>query len=87
MKAMCATCPWREGSPYAELKEILSERSKVEGRICHSTGNSIINGQTGKEPRICRGSRDEQLAAFHAMGFIADATDEAWDAKCKEMRI
>lgn len=87
MPVMCATCPWREGSPYAHLKGYLSDASKNQGRICHSTGESVIKGKTGKAEKLCRGSRNEQLQRFARMGFIRAATDEAWEEKCKALGL
>jgi len=83
----CATCPWREGSPYAHLRESLEQSALSEGsRICHSTGsNNAINRRTGKPPMICRGARDVQLRVLAGIGFLADATDEAWENKWKEI--
>jgi hypothetical protein len=87
-KAMCATCPWRDGSPYAYLAADLSNSSLNVSRICHSTGsNNAINRRTGKPPAICRGSRNVQLKILAATGFISEATDEAWADKCREMGL
>lgn len=86
---MCATCPWRDESPYAYLRADL-ERSALtaNSRICHSTGsNNAINKRTGKPERLCRGARNMQLRAMFAMGVIAAPTDEAWDAKCLELGL
>jgi hypothetical protein len=88
-KEMCATCPWREGSPYAYIAATLQESALSEAsRICHSTGsNNAINRRTGKRPALCRGARDVQLKMFVAMGFLSEPTDAAWDAKCKEIGV
>jgi hypothetical protein len=86
---MCATCPFRAGSPYAYLNNDL-ERSALtnRSRICHSTGsNNAINRRTGKRPMLCRGARDAQLKFFADMKFISEPTDEAWNEKCKEMGL
>lgn len=88
LKKMCATCPFRNGSPYADLVHGLAISAASEAsRICHSTGTNAIGGRTGKPPMLCRGARDLQLAIFHGMGFIEAATDEAWDKKCREMNL
>lgn len=88
LKQMCATCPFRPGSKYAELAEGLAESATSEAsRICHSTGTNAIGGRTGKKSVLCRGARDLQLRMFAAMGFIEAPTDEAWDKKCKEMNL
>lgn len=86
--SLCATCPFREGSPYEDLREYLTIASLKEGRICHSTGSgNAINEATGKPAAICRGSRDFQLGLFFAMGFLSEPTDEAWSKKCAELGI
>jgi len=88
-KEMCATCPWREGSPFAYLRPDLTESALTSAsRICHSTGrDNAINRRTGKPERLCRGARDEQLAMFARLGFLDEPTDAAWAAKCREMGI
>ncbi len=87
-EVMCGTCPFREGSPYAELAPMLAASAMSEAsRVCHSTGgNNAIHRRTGKPARLCRGARDLQLKAFHAMGFIAAPTDDAWNLKRTELR-
>ncbi len=89
MPAMCATCPFKPGSPHAELAPMLTESALTNAsRICHSTGSrNAINHRTGRPPMLCRGARDVQLAYFEATGFIAEATDEAWETKCKELNL
>jgi hypothetical protein len=82
MPSMCATCPFRPGSPHAALQNHLAESALNEAsRICHSTGQSVFYGRTGKKPRLCRGARDLQLKVFAAIGVIESATDEAWAKK------
>jgi hypothetical protein len=85
---MCATCPWRDGSPYGYLQSDLSQSALTESnRICHSTGTSAVYPKgTGKALKVCRGARNLQLAAFFAGGFLTAPTDEAWQAKVEEMR-
>lgn len=88
-KKQCATCPFRDGSPYTHLRQYL-ETSAISkaSRICHSTGgNNAINHRTGKPARLCRGARDFQLRVFFEMGFLDEATDAAWDKRKKEMGI
>jgi hypothetical protein len=89
MPKMCRTCPFRKGSPYAFLREDLTNSAlTTSSRICHSTGsNNAINLRTGKEPKLCRGARDVQLEVFFKLGVIKAPTDEAWDQKCKEIGI
>jgi len=84
----CATCPFRPGSKYAALApELAMSALSNSSRICHSTGSNAINQRTGKPPRLCRGARDIQLAAFHSTGFIDAPTDQAWQAKVEALGI
>lgn len=88
MPEKCGTCPFRRGSKYQYLVGNLASSALTEGsRICHSTGANGLNGNTGKPDRLCRGARDLQLQVFTANGFIAAATDEAWQKKCDEIGI
>lgn len=86
---MCATCPFRQGSPYAYLASDLAKSAlDTASRICHSTGsNNAINKRTGIPEQICRGSRNVQLQVFTNIGFIPEATDKAWSDKCREMGL
>lgn len=90
-RAMCPTCPFRPGVPakYARLAPMIANSAASEAtRICHSTGkNNAFHKDTGKPERVCRGARDIQLQLFHRLGFIAAATDAAWEAKCIEMGL
>lgn len=85
---MCATCPFRPGVPekYAVLKDSIAESAMTAAsRICHSTGtNNAFHRRTGKPAGLCRGARDLQLLMFARMGFISEATDEAWEQKVQE---
>lgn len=89
--SMCATCPFREGQEekYAMVQGVLIERVLTQAsHICHQTGaNNAFNKRTGKQQTLCRGARDLQLKCFAATGFIDSATDEAWNAKCREMNL
>lgn len=84
--AMCATCPFREGSKHFDFREYLTDSSLTKTRLCHQTGVNALY-RTKKKEMICRGARDLQLKRFAEMGFIAAATDEVWEAKCKELGI
>ena len=86
---MCATCPFREGSPYADLASGLAISAITEGsRICHSTGsNNAINRRTGKPERLCRGARDVAIKYYHTIGFLKEPTDKAWFEKFKELQL
>lgn len=92
MKAMCATCPFRPESPVAHLAGDLAESAlSVSSRLCHSTGGNDLVIPKAKnyheEPHLCRGARDVQLKAFFALQVISAPTDEAWEAKCKELGL
>lgn len=89
MPAKCATRPFRDGSSTEFLRNDLSMSALNEAsRICHSTGsNNAFHRRTGKPEHLCRGARDLQLNAFHTMGFITAPTDEAWEAKCRELGL
>jgi hypothetical protein len=86
---MCATCPFRAGSPYAQLARDLADSAlSAASRICHSTGsNNAINRRTGRPAALCRGARDVQLQHFYRIGFLSAPTDAAWNAKCAEMNL
>jgi len=88
LKEMCGTCPFRPGSPYANLAPSLAASALSEAsRICHSTGSNAIHHRTSKPPAICRGARDVQLESLAASGFLPAPTDAAWAEKCQEMNI
>lgn len=89
MKAMCATCPFRDGSKTEFLRTDLGISALNEGsRICHSTGsNNAFHRRTGKPEHLCRGARDFQLQAFYTLKVIEAPTDEAWEKKCREMGL
>lgn len=89
MPAMCATCPFRDGSPYEFLRQELSMHAlSANSRVCHSTGSgNAINHRTGKPPMLCRGARNLQLKYFASTGFLEAATDEAWTKMCKQMGL
>jgi hypothetical protein len=87
-KTQCATCPWREGSPYAYLRDDLEISALTEcSRICHSTGSNAINKRTGVPEMLCRGARDSQLRMFASIGFICEPTDKAWAARMRSMGL
>jgi hypothetical protein len=88
MPDKCATCPFRDGSPHANLSGYLATSALNEAsRVCHSTATSAIKGRTGKPAMLCRGARDVQLGYFAGIGFITAPTDEAWEAKCRELDL
>jgi hypothetical protein len=82
MKAQCATCPFRAGGDaglQARIeRQVLSEASQT----CHHTG--VIHSKP--DTHLCRGARDFQLQFFYRIGFLDEATDDAWQAKLAEVR-
>lgn len=82
-RTMCATCPFRDGSRYAFLRDDLTRSAiTTASRICHSTGpaNAVNRRPAQKKARACRGARDIQLRYFTAADIIAEPTDAAWAA-------
>ena len=80
---MCATCPFRPGvaAKYAAVRDDIAASAMTEAtRICHQTGSdNAFHRRTGKPEHVCRGARDLQLKLFAGIGFLAAATDEAWN--------
>lgn len=85
-RVMCATCPFRDGSPTGYLRTDLTMSALAEAsRICHSTGSdNAFHRRTGKPSALCRGARDVQLNYFASIGFLDAPTDEAWAKKWAE---
>lgn len=88
MPKMCPTCPFRRNG-YTSVRSLLESRALMKGTpICHSTGDSdLTEKKIYKEDRACRGARNLQLKYFTSIGFIHEATDEAWEAKVKELGL
>ena len=80
MKAKCKTCPFGENGDKQIAARVSKMVLKEASQVCHSTG-------WPEGTHLCRGARDIQLQAFADIGFIACATDAAWDAKRKEYGI
>jgi hypothetical protein len=86
-KEMCATCPFRHGSEFSYLAGPLAKSALSEAsRICHSTGESAVYGDTGLPILACRGSRDIQIQYFRALGVLAEASDECWERTYAEYK-
>ncbi len=81
----CNTCPFAQTHAGAvALQSAIVERMLGDGgsQICHGSEGP------GREPRsLCRGARDRMLVLFHRIGFIEEATDEAWDARREELGV
>jgi hypothetical protein len=83
---MCATCPFRKDSPLAYIAGDLAQSALTEAsRICHSTGNNPVVKRVKVREKLCRGARNVQCEAFHAMGFIDAPTQEAFNKKRVEL--
>lgn len=95
LKHQCGTCPFREGAKpeHAMVRGALTDRVLgADGRpvshICHQTGSgNAFHSRTGKQAALCRGARNLQLNMFATIGFIKEATDEAWNVTCLEMGL
>lgn len=89
-KKQCATCPFRDApAALTCVRSLLEYRAIHEATpICHSSGPGALKEAHKSRPaRACRGARDLQLQFFHRIGFLAEATDAAWAAKAKEMKL
>lgn len=88
MERMCPTCPFC-AKGLAAVRPLLMERALGEATpICHSTGDSDVvppDKKLFQEERLCRGARKFQIEVFYRLGFIAAPTDEAWNAKRREL--
>ena len=85
-KSNCATCPFRAGG-WEDLRPLLTARAVTTSPLCHSSGPDALKKGKGwiKEPQVCRGARDMQLQMFYGLRFIEAPTDEAWEAKWREI--
>lgn len=83
MPGRCSTCPFNpNGDP--ELRARIELRClTTASQTCHSSG--MVHG--APDTYVCRGARDFQLTFFHRIGFIDDATDEAWARKAAELKL
>lgn len=77
MKARCKTCPFGEEGNL-DVKHNVESRLLEALQMCHGTG-------WPKGTHLCRGARDWQLQVFYRLGVITEPTDEAWDAKRREL--
>jgi hypothetical protein len=83
--ATCRTCPFAHSHESA-----IALQSTIIARMFQDGGSQICHGTEGpnREPRsLCRGARDRMLTLFFRMGFIDEATDEAWDVKRRELGV
>ena len=84
MAKQCRTCVFatdKEGRwVNPELAHMVENRMLTCSQICHAPR---LHGKS--ETHLCRGTRDRQIELMHRMGFLLEPTDEAWEAKRKEL--
>jgi hypothetical protein len=83
--ATCRTCPF--ANPH---REAIALQSTIIARMFHDGGSQICHGteDPNREPRsLCRGAREQMLMLFYRIGFIEEATNEAWDVKRRELGV
>jgi hypothetical protein len=81
----CRTCPFTQSHATA----IALQRSIID-RMLDDGGSQICHGTEGPNRRpksLCRGAREQMLTLFFRMGFIDEATDEAWNVKRRELGV
>ncbi len=87
MKQKCATCPFntedkgRHNDP--ELVDKIKQRILSQtSQICH---HPVLSDK--EESHLCRGARDYQIEIFKRIGFLEEATNEAWEKKRKQQTL
>jgi hypothetical protein len=82
MKQQCATCPFGPNGDPRVCAGVIDRSVKLESsQICH---HPSLHGK--RQTHLCRGARDLQLKLMTAFGIIPEATDEAFNAKWKELK-
>jgi len=85
---MCASCIFRTDGKQVELRPGALEEIQtylLQG-VPHRCHTPAINGN--EEIQLaCRGGRDYQLQCWYRMGFVAEPTDEALEARMKELGL
>lgn len=85
-KTMCATCPFRPGSPYMHLMDDIARSALNEGmRECHCTGTNAVGGKTGQPVQFCRGAFEIQAGMFAALGLLKQPTLTEWNRHRKKL--
>lgn len=82
MQAMCKTCPFGPGGSRAVRRSVEARIFTTASQTCHSSRRTLY----GRDTRLCRGARNEQIAFFHRLGFLPEPTDAAWSAKWAEIQ-
>jgi hypothetical protein len=81
-KAMCPSCPFREGGDRQLAARVLVRTLFKASQICH---HPRLSG--GKQHELCRGARNEQLTLLCRMGLLPAPTDAAFKAKLVELGL
>ncbi len=84
MPKKCKTCPFNDDG-CKELRKTVEARLLEVSQTCHSTG--VARTPPRKDTHICRGARNYQNEMMYRLGVISAPTDEAWEAKRKELGI
>lgn len=83
----CAPCPFLD-TGWTHMRPLLTERALTGTTpICHSTGGKDALVKSQGPAQICRGARDLQIQFFYRIGFLEAETEEAWEAKRRELGI
>ena len=82
----CPTCPFRD-TGWTHVRPLLTERALTGATpICHSTGKDALVKSQGPY-QLCRGARDLQIQYMYRLGVLDAPTEEAWEAKRRELGI
>ncbi len=73
MAAKCESCPFREGGDIELRNKVMERTILTASQVCH---HPRTHGK--KETHLCRGARDEQLTILHRLGWLPEATDQAF---------
>ena len=86
MAKQCSTCVFAVAPDgkwvNPTLARMVEERILSCSQICH---HPSLFGR--KETHLCRGTRDRQKELMLKLGVLSQATDEAWEAKRKELDV
>lgn len=84
MAKQCSTCVFKmyKNGDWVnpDLAQMVDGRLMECSQICH---HPRLYGK--KETHLCRGTRDRQIDLIYKLGVISAPTDEAWEAKRKEL--
>ena len=82
MKQQCATCPFGPNGDPTVHAGVVKRSVQFQGsQLCH---HPALHGK--RETHLCRGARDLQLKIMTAFGILPAPTDEAFNAKWKELK-